>query len=142
LGLFYIKPSRLASPSEEYKVRDPDMDFVDVLANSIKDNSYGDVAPMIANLELPDDYESLADEEKFEKAHRDPSIVFHTIGGNHSRLAFKQLARINDSFDKPRLVKVFYNLTRDEAIIIGVEHNRVNDLRYVLSLILHEVHGE
>lgn len=52
-----------------------------------------------------------------------------TIGGNHSRLALQELCK-GDQHEqfRRRLVKTYFNLTPEEARLVGRESNRVHQL--------------
>jgi hypothetical protein len=129
LGIFHLPPSRLGDPSPEYKIRDPDMDFVELLKSSIQANSYADVAPIIVNVEVEKGVVKEYKDRKSELStflQSNKKYHFHTIGGNHSRLAYQALTLIDEKFDATRLVKIFINLSRDEAELLGAEHNKAN----------------
>ena len=129
VGLFKVPPSRLSEPSSDYKLREPDMEFVEILKSSIEANEFADVAPLIVTIEVPKntvrEYKGKTTEfGKFLLENRD--FYWHTIGGNHSRLAYQSLSEMDPKYDAPRLVKIFVNLTKDEAELIGAEHNKQN----------------
>jgi hypothetical protein len=131
LGSFEVKPSRLSEPSDQVKIREADPAFVELLMQSIRQNYLADVPPLLVAVDIDEETLSLPTEEIFNTILLDKRFIWYTIGGNHSRTAFARLLEETgqEIYDRPRLVKVFYNLKVEEAQLLGSEHNRNNDLR-------------
>ena len=87
-GNFAIPISCLLPPRNECSIQDPDDYFIGNLKLEMLKNRTSHVAPIIAIAKLRDD-------EQFDSKHPE-AFTYETIGGNHSRIALRQLAQENE----------------------------------------------
>ena len=86
-------------------------------------NPTSNVAPLIGVVHLKDD-------EEYDKKHPE-AYVYETIGGNHSRIALRELlesnTRLPDTY-RFRTVSVYSNtITDEEAQHLSLRHNRATE---------------
>lgn len=92
-------------------------------------NPTTDVAPIIGVVRL-------GDGEQFDRSHPE-AYVYETIGGNHSRIALKELLTSNDNLPQSyrfRTVSVYQNnISDEEAQHLALRHNRVTEFTSKMS---------
>ena len=109
LGEHSVLLRNLVEPRETHRVRNLDRDHVVMLETKLKDG-LGSSIMMVANVQC-------------EKDQFDPAVPqkYEVIGGNHTRAAFQ---RIHPNGNKEFIVKVYCNLTYEEALYLGIQHNK------------------
>jgi hypothetical protein len=127
-----IQPSRMVEPEEAYKQREKDPVFLKELKESILENPNAPREPFLLLVKLPAKYEKWPRKKVLALVANDLNIKFFTLGGNHSRKAFEMCYQetSDEIFDMPRAAKIYLNLSNEEAILLGSEHNRIGEIRY------------
>ena len=109
----------MIGPVEGRGVRQVDDTYLKVLEDRIRGAPSAVVAPLVANVQLPED-------SPFMENQMD-SYTFEMIGGNHTREVLQKLPeeplfRMENSLHH-RLAVVYKNLTDEEALSLGKMHN-------------------
>lgn len=148
-GEYHINVENIVEPegdNTQFRVRDVDMDTVDKLCqNMIKSVDLPfNAAPMIV-LAFEDTKHSL-------KQKRVSSCKFVVLDGNHRLRAIKQTKRITGEYViRDVLCHVYTELSRDEALRLGVNNNSHNDHANAMSdwqkvnllrSLLHQPHSQ
>lgn len=105
----------MVAPADNRKVRDIDRRYIQTLQERVTAFPSAHVAPLLANITThSDDLKSYGG-------------TFEMIGGNHSREVFQSLIKdpiygLQQSYHH-RLAAVYKNLSDEEALALGKEHN-------------------
>lgn len=128
-GLFKIPVKCLLEPRKSRLLREPNREYLDALKREMMSNPTTDVAPIIGVVRL-------GDGEQFDRSHPE-AYVYETIGGNHSRIALKELLTSNDNLPQSyrfRTVSVYQNnISDEEAQHLALRHNRATEFTSKMS---------
>lgn len=136
---FKVDITRAIQPPRGKLKREPNLSFVQALKVKIKNAPYAIVAPLCMQVE------GLKDPADFDmNKHTGGRYKYHTIGGNHSRIAFTDLLNSRSKAEKANVryssalqfrdcVLFADNLSNEECRILGEAHNTDNDFRSKMS---------
>ena len=124
IGMFMIPTKCMVGPGEGRSARPVDEHYLKVLEERIRAAPNAIVAPLVANVQFPQGQNRFVESEM-------ESYKFEMIGGNHTRTVVQKLLKEPlfrlDQHLHSRLCVVYADLSNEEALTIGRQHNLASE---------------